>query len=144
MDEPHSERSKRSPSPVESTHGAVALVGLVLAAGSWAGLVWLIGNNFPDVPGRWAFFALLQMAVTGTVLPVVMLIHQRFELSRSPQAPVVVLVRQAGWVGLLATSSAWLQVARLLSLPFIIILLIALIAVEALLRLREQSQWRPE
>jgi hypothetical protein len=96
----------------------------------------------PTVGPRWLFFFLLTIAVTGTALPFAWLLRRRF----APQAPVPagVLLRQGIWVGLYAGLLVWLQVNRSLDLSLAILLGLALIIFEWLLRLMERSTWRPE
>lgn len=129
---------------IEATHASVVAAGVMLAAAGWIGLAWLVTNKLPTVPNRWAFFALLQIALTGTALPLVRYLNQRFGRQRGLFVEPGVLVRQATWIGLLGTSCAWLRIPRLLSLPLVIILALALAGIEALLRLRERMQWHPE
>ncbi len=129
---------------IEATHASVVVAGVMLATAGWAGLIWLITNELPDVPNRWMFFALLQIALTGSALPLVRYLNQRFSRQRGLFVEPGVLVRQATWIGLLGTSCAWLRIPRLLSLPLFIIVFLALIGIETLLRIRERTQWRPE
>jgi hypothetical protein len=118
--------------------------GVFLAVGGWSGLIWLLGHVLPTVPNRWAFYGLVHVALTGTALPFVHLLHRRFSRDHAFTLEPSVLVRQANWVGLFGASCIWLRIPRLLSLPMAIVLMIALIIVESLLRLRERMQWRPE
>jgi len=129
---------------VEATHTSVAIAGVILAVGGWSGLIWLVTHTLPTVPNRWAFYALLQIAVTGTALPLVRLLHQRFSRREGMFIGPAVLVRQATWVGLFVTTCVWLRIPRLLSMPLALVIAFALVVVEALLRLRERTQWRPE
>jgi hypothetical protein len=46
-------------------------------------------------------------------------------------------------VGLFGTACAWLRVPRVLSWSVAFFLALSLVAIEAFLRLRERSQWRP-
>jgi hypothetical protein len=96
----------------------------------------------PTVGPRWLFFFLLTIAVTGTALPFVWLLRQRFA-PRSPVSPGV-LLRQGLWVGLYVGLLVWLQVNRSLEVSLAILIGLALIVVEWLLRLMERSAWRPE
>lgn len=120
------------------------MAGVILAAGGWSGLVWLVTHTLPTVPNRWMFFALLHAATTGTALPFVYYLHILFGRKDRPQVGSVVLVRQAMWVGLFVTTCAWLLIPRLLSILVALVLAGALITIEALLRLREMTRWRPE
>jgi len=118
--------------------------GVLLAVGAWSGLIWLLGNTLPTVPNRWLFYALVHVALTGTALPFVHLLHKRFSRDQAVMLEPGVLVRQANWVGLFVAACVWLRIPRLLSLPMALVFLIALLIVESLLRLRERMQWRPE
>ncbi len=118
--------------------------GVLLAVGGWSGLIWLLSNALPTVPNRWAFYGLVHVALTGTALPFVHLLHKRFSREHAVTLEPGVLVRQANWVGLFGAACIWLRIPRLLSLPMAIVLMIALIIIESLLRLRERMQWRPE
>lgn len=125
---------------VEATHTSVVMAGILLAVGGWSGLVWLVSNTLPTVPNRWAFYALLHVALTGTALPFVRYLNKRFARERGLFIRPGMLVRQATWVGLFGTACAWLRIPRLLSIPLTILLVLALFAIEALLRLRERLQ----
>lgn len=129
---------------VDAEHTSVALAGAILAVGGWAGLLWVLTNTLPTVPNRWSFYALLHVALTGSALPFVRLLHRRFSRGGGLFVTAGVMLRQATWVGLFATLCAWLRIPRLLSLPVALLIAGALIVVEALLRLRERTQWRPD
>jgi hypothetical protein len=90
------------------------------------------------------FFLLLQVALTGSALPFVHYLHQRFGRPGSAPLGYIVLVRQSIWVGLFGVICLWLRIPRLLSIPLAVVVLGALIMVEFFLRLRERSQWHPE
>src|SRR5574341_1111855 len=129
---------------VEATHASVVVAGVIMAVAGWSGLVWLLTNELPTVPNRWTFYALLQIALTGTALPFIRVLHQRFSREHALFIKPGVMVRQAIWVGLFGTACAWLRIPRLLSLPLAIVLILALIVIETLLSLRERMQWHPE
>ncbi len=133
----------RSPS-VESVHISAVAGGVLLAALAWTGLVWLIFNTIATVPNRWLFFLLVQVALSGTALPFVRYLHQRFDKPGSPPLNYMVLVRQSILAGLYGVICLWLRIPRLLSIPMALVVLLALVMVEFLLRLRERTQWRPE
>lgn len=124
-------------------HASTVVAGAILAVGGWAGLLWLLLNTLPTVPNRWTFYALLQIALTGTALPVIRLLHRRFSRGGGLYVSWRVMVRQAVWVGLYGTLIAWLRIPRLLTTPLIAGVALALVTVELLLRLRERTQWRP-
>ena len=129
---------------VESVNISAVAAGILLAALSWTALGWLIFNTLPTVPNRWLFFLLLQIALSGTALPFVRYLHQRFDRPGPSPISYIVLVRQSVWVGLFGVICLWLRIPRLLSLPLALIVLGALLMVEFFLRLRERTQWHPE
>lgn len=119
------------------SRGLFATAFLLLAIG-WTGLYFLVATTLPTVGPRWLFFFLLIIAVTGTALPFVWLLHKRFG-----PAPSAVLLRQALWVALFASLAVWLQINRALTLSLALLLGIGFILVEWFLRLLERSVWRP-
>lgn len=129
---------------IEATHASVVFAGVLLAVGGWAGLVWLVVNRYPTVINRWMFFALLHVALTGTALPFVRYLNKRFARPEAPPAPPGVLMRQATWVGIFGALCIWLRISRLLSWPMAIGLVMAVTAIEVLIRLRESAQLRAE
>lgn len=119
------------------SRGLFATALLLLAIG-WTGLYFLVATTLPTVGPRWLFFFLLTIAVTGTALPFVWLLHKRFG-----PAPSSVLLRQALWVALFASLGVWLQINRALTLSLALLLGVGFILVEWFLRLLERSVWRP-
>jgi hypothetical protein len=129
---------QRSSSPyVTSFLPATMFLSIV----GWGGLIVLIYQIQPTVFPRWLFFFFSILAVTGAALPVTAFLNRRFP-SQPPATPGIV-IRQAIWFGVYFATLAWLQIPRVLSLPLAILLGIAFILVEWLLRLRERSQWKP-
>ena len=130
---------------VEAGQASAALAGVLLAAGGWSGLAWLIfvSGRLPTVPNRWLFYVLVQIALTGSAVPFVRLLHRRFSHEGALFIPAGVMIRQAIWFGLWGTVCLWLRIPRLLSVPTAIVIAIAMIVIELLLRLRERMQWRP-
>lgn len=114
---------------------------LVLVFGGWGGVAALVFYTEPVVWMRWALFALLFLALTGTALPFVYYFHLRFP-SETPPGPRVIL-RQAQWVGVYVLVILWLRQGDLLSLWLILGLAGGLLAIEWLIRLRERSHWNP-
>lgn len=117
------------------------LTALALAVIGWGGLYLVITMTLPLVWSRWGFFALLLMALTGTSLPMVYYLHQRFPAV--PPAESNVIVRQATWVGVYGATIAWLQLGRLVTLYIILGLAGGLIAAEYFIRIREKASRRP-
>ncbi len=114
---------------------------IILAFLGWGGLYALINYTFPTVGPRWLFFFLSVLALTGTSLPVIAFLNQRFPTN--PPVSSGVIVREAIWVGIYFPTLAWLQLGRVLTPALILLLAAGLIAIEVLLRLRERSQWKP-
>ena len=127
-----------SPSP---SYRGLLISALVMAALGWPGVWMVVTITLPTVGPRWLFFFLWSVAVTGTALPFVWLLHRRFSSRRAPPA---VLLRQGIWVGLYASLCAWLQVNRSLNLSLALLIAAGLIVFEWLVRVRERALWRPE
>lgn len=116
-----------------------ATLALILIG--WSGLFIVLYLSLPFVWSRWSFFVFALMALTGTALPIVYYLHQRF-----PSEPLVesnVIVRQALWVGVYGVTLAWLQLGRLVTLYVILGLAGGLIAAEYFIRIREKANRRP-
>jgi hypothetical protein len=141
-------RAETSSRPIipelESIYASTVAGGILLAAVSWTALIWLIFNELPTVPNRWLFFLLFQIGLSGTAVPFVRFLHRRFDKPGDPPLNVEVLIRQSVLVGLFGTICLWLRIPRLLSLLVALVVLVALVMVESLLRLRERTAWRPE
>lgn len=118
-------------------HVGVLVAGVVMMLGGWLGLYQLVTNTLPRVGPRWAFFMLLFMAVTGTVLPFVRYLNVRFTPMHVELPPGGVLVRQSIWIGLFVVTCAWLQIPRVLTLPIAFFLALAFIVIEVFLQSRE-------
>ncbi len=97
--------------------------------------------SLPFVWSRWAFFVFAIMALTGTALPVVYFLHQRFP--DDPPAESNIIVRQSLWVGVYGATLAWLQLGRLVTLYVILGLAGAFVAAEYFMRIREKANRRP-
>ncbi|MEP7287942.1 MAG: hypothetical protein ABI947_19495 [Chloroflexota bacterium] len=117
--------------------------GVLIAAGIMAGVGWVLLYRLVTGPAplafpRWLFFILLYIAVTGTVLPLIWYLNQRF----SRYSPVTggILLRQGMWCGLFAVTAAWLQTLRALSVASAFFLALGLVVIETFLRLRERTQ----
>ena len=121
-------------------YGGLIVASILMAAAGWLGL-WLVLNyTLPTIGPRWLFFFLLTMAVTGTGMPLILLLHRRF--GGEDPAPASVLLRQGLWMGLLVALCAWLQINRSLTLPLGLLVAGSLFAFEWLLRLFERSTRR--
>jgi hypothetical protein len=114
---------------------------LILALIGWGGLYALLNFTFPTVGPRWLFFFLGVLAITGTALPIVAFLNQRFP-TNPPVSPGVI-IREALWFGVYFPTLAWLQLGRVLTPALVLLLGAGFLAVEILLRMRERSQWNP-
>lgn len=117
------------------------LPSLFLILAGWGGSAVLVLYTEPLVWMRWALFALLFLALTGTSLPIIYFFHLRFP-SEPPASPPV-LVRQAQWVGVYGLILLWLRWGSQLSLWLTLGLAGSLFAIEWLIRLRERARWKP-
>ena len=107
----------------------------------WGGSATLVYFTEPLVWNRWALFALLFLALTGSALPIVYFFQLRFP--SNPPASSHVIVRQAQWVGAYGLILLWLRWGDLLTLWLAFGLAGALLVIEWLIRLRERAQWSP-
>ncbi|MES0359912.1 MAG: hypothetical protein ABUK20_03280 [Anaerolineales bacterium] len=114
---------------------------IILAILGWGGLYFLLNLTIPTVGPRWLFFFLSVLALTGTTLPVIAFLNQRFPTN--PPVNTGVIVREAIWVGIYFPMLAWLQLGQVLTPALSLLLAVGLLAIEVLLRLRERSQWKP-
>jgi hypothetical protein len=114
---------------------------LILFFGGWGGAAALVYFTEPLVWNRWALFALLFLALTGTALPIIYFFHIRFPTK--PPARPNVIVRQAQWVGVYGLVLLWLRWGDLLTLWLTLGFAGGLLAIEWLIRLRERSRWSP-
>jgi len=130
------------PQPASSSmppdHVGLLIAALGLAVGGWVGLFQLTTTTLPRIGGElWLFFVLLQIAVTGTMLPLVRFLNVRFTPLNREVPPAGVIVRQSVWIGLFCVMCAWLQIPRALSLPLIVFIAVVFVVVEIFLRTRE-------
>ena len=119
------------------------IAALFMAVVGWGGLVHLVTETRPRIGGEiWFFFILLQVAVTGTAIPVFWLLGIRSTDDDQEWAPSAVVARRGVWVGILTVSCAWLLIPRALSLPIFIALILLFAAIEVFLRNRETAHER--
>ncbi len=130
-------------SKFSSEQKGVVLAAIVMAVVGWGGLVQLVTTTRPRIGGElWLIFILLQIAITGTVIPVLRFFSLRFTSVNNDPLPVGVVVRRSVWVGIFVVSSAWLLIPRALSLSFVLILVLILLVIEVFLRNRELANER--
>ena len=125
-------------------HIGVMITGVVFMAIGWLGLFQLVTTTLPRVGQRWIFFLLLQIAVTGTVLPFVRYLNVRFTPISAELPPGGVIVRQSIWVGLFVVTCTWLQIPRVLNWAMVLLVAIVFIVIEVFLRTREIRNERAE
>ncbi len=125
-------------------HVGVLIAAAIMAVGGWAGLYALITTMLPRVGPRWLFFLLLQIAVTGTILPFVRYLNVRFTPLNRELPPGGVLVRQSVWGGLFVVTCAWLQVPRVLTPPIAFFIGLIFVVIEIFLRSRELANERED
>ena len=118
-------------------HIGVLVAGVLFMLIGWAGLYQLVTTTQPRVGQRWIFFLLLQLAVSGTVLPFMRYLNVRFTPVTAELPPGGVIVRQSIWVGLFVVVCAWLQIPRVLNLPIAFFIALVFIVIEVFLRIRE-------
>ncbi len=120
--------------------------GLNLAAAfmilvGWGGIFLLVRNIIPTPGPRWLFFVLFYIATVGTSLPFIRLLNYRFAGEFVADG---VIVRESLWFGVFMCACAWLQIARVLTWPIAFVLLLAIVVMEAFLRLREGYYYEDE
>lgn len=116
----------------------VLLASLLMFIVGWGGLAHLVLATRPRIGGElWLFFILLQIAVTGSAIPIVGLISQRLARADNPMPLSGVVVRRSVWIGITAVTCAWLMIPRYLSLPIMLIVILLFIVIEVFLRNRE-------
>ncbi len=133
-----------APPKMPPDHIGVLIAGVLMMIGGWYGLYELVTTTLPRVGQRWLFFVLLQIAITGTVLPFIRYLNVRFVPVDVEVPPGGVIVRQSIWVGLFAVTCAWLQIPRVLNLPIAFFVALVFIIVEVFLRSREIRYERNE
>ncbi len=123
--------------PVGEQRG-VLLASLIMFISGWGGLAYLVMTTRPRIGGEiWLFFILLQIAVTGTAIPIVRWLSQRLAKGQEDAPLMGVVVRRSVWVGIIVVTCAWLMIPRYLSLPIVFILILLFLVVEVFLRNRE-------
>lgn len=134
--------SSLSRGPVGEQRG-VLLAALLMFIVGWGGLAYLVAATRPRIGGEiWLFFILLQIAVTGTAIPIVRLVSQRLASVDDPVPLTGVVVRRSVWVGIIVVTFAWLMIPRYLSLPIVLIVILLFVVIEVFLRNRELANER--
>ncbi|MBL8130578.1 MAG: hypothetical protein JNL42_01865 [Anaerolineae bacterium] len=132
-------RQQRAPaaSTFPPDHAGLLIASVLLIVGGGGGILALILTQEPFIGQRWLFMLLLNLAVTGLVMPLMRYVNARLTPASRAVPPSGVIVRQSVWFGLFVVSCAWLQIPRVLSPPIMFFLALAFIIVEVFLRSRE-------
>jgi hypothetical protein len=107
----------------------------------WGSTAFAVFGLTPTVWARWLLFFGGTIGLTSLALPVTWFLNLRFP--SEPPAGVAVIVRQAIWAGVYGALLTWLQQERLVSLWTGMGLAGGLIAIEYLIRMRENARWEP-
>ncbi|MEN8098321.1 MAG: hypothetical protein ABFQ89_04535 [Chloroflexota bacterium] len=119
-----------------SRSGLMVFFGTLFGLLGWAILAKLLGQ-WPITDERdlrpYLFIA-LWLAVSGTSLPLIWVIHRRLSKRQysKPEQMVFVIARQASFVGIWVSFCAWLQMQQVLNWVMASLVAILLILVEAL------------
>lgn len=139
--------AKSTPRPsarrrLRADRNGVLIAAGIMAGGGWVLLYQLVMTAKPFAFPRWLFLITLYIAITGTALPLLWYLNQRF----SQSVPVTggILLRQGMWCGLFAVTAAWLQMTRALTPATAFFLALSMIAIETFLRFRERVQYSVE
>lgn len=118
----------------------LTILSILVAVVGWWGLYELTGKITPDEAGALTFFfALLFLAVTGTVAPAAAYLNRRFAPQATEHDPWRFL-RHSAWTGVCVAAWAWLQMNRAFNAGFAIIIGLIFVAVEVLItRLRGEA-----
>ena len=136
------EKTKRNMDTRKSpTVGFFLPAAIILIVIGWGGLLATLNLLEPSGGARWVFFFTTVLALTGTFLPLVAFLNQRFP-SQPPPTSLVIL-RQSLWSGIYVATLAWLMIGGVLNPAIAALLAIGMVLIEWMLRLRERSQWRP-
>ncbi len=106
-----------------------------------AGLFYTITETVPQIGPRWLFFFCLVITVAGLMTVPIFFLHKRFP--STPAVDALPILREAVFVGVFIAGLVWLQIGRMLSPSLGLILAIALILAEFVIRLWERSTWKP-
>ncbi len=106
-----------------------------------AGLFYTITETVPQIGPRWLFFFCLVITVAGLMTVPIFFLHKRFP--SNPAVDALPILREAVFVGVFVAGLVWLQIGRMLSPSLGLILAIALILAEFVIRLWERSTWKP-
>lgn len=118
----------------------VVLVAVIVAVAGWWGIYQFWTRVWPEQPGaQLAFFLLLFLTLTCTLVPLAAILNHRFAPKHVPPSPWRIL-RHSAWGALCLTSFAWLQTYRAFNLGFAFIVALIFVAIEVyILRMGSDS-----
>lgn len=119
----------------------ISLLAIFLAVFSWFGLYEYTGMARPEEPAALTFFyAVLFLALTATLAPLVLFLNRRFAPEAYARDPWRIL-RHSAWGGLCLASWAWLQMQRTFNFAFALVIALIFVAIELLIvRLRSEPE----
>ena len=107
----------------------------------WACAAFAVFMLAPTVWARWLLFFGGTLGLTSLAMPVTWFLNLRFP--SDPPVGAAVILRQALWIGVYGALLTWLQQERLVSIWTGLGLAAGLIAIEYLIRMRENARWQP-
>jgi hypothetical protein len=107
----------------------------------WGCAAFAVFTLTPTVWARWLLFFGGSLGLTSLAMPATWFLNLRFP--SKPPAGTAVIVRQAVWVGVYGSLLTWLQQERLVTLWTGLGLAAGLVAIEYLVRMRENARWQP-
>jgi hypothetical protein len=107
----------------------------------WGSAAFAVFRLTPTVWARWLLFFGGTLGLTSLALPATWFLNLRFP--SDPPVGAAVILRQAIWVGVYGALLTWLQQERLVSLWSGLGLAAGLVAIEYLVRMRENARWQP-
>ena len=107
----------------------------------WGSAAYAVFGLTPTDWARWLLFFGGTLGLTGLSLPATWFLNLRFP--SEPPAGAAIILRQAIWVGVYGALLIWLQQERLVTLWTGLGLAIGLVAIEYLVRMRENARWQP-
>lgn len=120
---------------IRADQNGVLIAATLMAILGWGALYILIISVPPLALYRWLFFILLYLAVTGTVLPFIWYLNNRFSGARPVMGGTI--LREGMWCGLVAITVAWLQMIRAANGALAFFLALSFFVIEIFLRVRE-------
>ena len=107
----------------------------------WGSAAFAVFTLTPTVWARWLLFFGGTLGLTSVALPATWFLNLRFP--SEPPAGVAIIMRQAMWVGVYGALITWLQQERLVTFWTGLGLAVGLVAIEYLIRMRENARWQP-